>query len=76
MIFEDGEVRVTQPLDLYQGPIYTKTVDNKEYAQLMEHIYQITAGRREDYINPTVEGSVSWTNIQSLELGFEAAWDA
>ena len=29
MIFEDGEVRVTQHLDLYQGPRYTETVDSR-----------------------------------------------
>ena len=32
MIFEDGEVRVTQPLDPYQGPRYTETMDNREDA--------------------------------------------
>ena len=32
IIFEYGEVKVTQPLDPYQGPRYTETVDNREDA--------------------------------------------
>ena len=59
MIFEDGEVRVTQPLNPCQGPQYTKKIYNKEDAQLLDHLYQMTAGKREDYINPTIGGTVS-----------------
>jgi len=36
----------------------------------------LTAGKREDYINPMAGGSVSWRSIQSSEIGSEAAWDA
>ena len=75
MIFKDEEIRVTQPLDPYQGQRYTETVDNMEDAQLLDHLYQMTAGRREDYINPIAEGFVSWRSIQSSELGMEIAWD-
>lgn len=39
MIFEDGEVRVVQPLNPYQGPQYTETVDNREDAQLLDQLY-------------------------------------
>ena len=39
MIFEDGEVQVTKPLDPYQGLRYTETVDNREDAQMMDHLY-------------------------------------
>lgn len=75
MIFEDGEVRVTQPLDPYQGPRYTKMVDNREDAQMMDHLYQMIAGKRDDYIKPTVTGSVSWQSLQSSKLGSELAWE-
>ena len=75
MIFEDGEIRVTQPLNPYQGPRYIETVDNREDAQLLDHLYQMTARRREYYINPIAEGLVSWRSIQSSELGSEIAWD-
>ena len=75
MIFEDGEVRVTQPLDPYQGLRYTEIVDNREDAQLFENLYQMTAGKREDYINLTTTDSVSWRSVQSSELGLEIAWE-
>ena len=39
MIFEDGEVRVTKPLDPYQGPRYTETIDKREDAQLLDQLY-------------------------------------
>lgn len=32
--------------------------------------------KREDYINPTVGGYVSWRSIQNLEDGLEVVWDA
>ena len=63
MIFEDGELRVTQPLNPYQCPRYTETVDNREDAQMMDHLYQMTAGKREDYINTTATGSISWRSV-------------
>ena len=75
MVFEDKDIRVTQPLYPYQVSRYTETMDNREDAQLLDHLYQMTAGRREDYINPTAEDSVSWRRIQSSELGSEIAWD-
>ena len=75
MIFEDGEIRVTQSLDPYQGPRYTETVDNREDAQLLDHLYQMTTGRREDYIKSMEAGSISWRSIQSSKLGSETAWD-
>ena len=59
MIFEDGEFLVTQPLDPYQGPRYTETVDNQEDAHMLDNLYQMKIGKREDYINPTATGSVS-----------------
>ena len=73
MIFEDGEVWGTQPFDPYQGPRYTETVDNREDVWMMDHLYQTTAGKKEEYINPTTIGSVSWRSAQSSELGLELA---
>jgi hypothetical protein len=42
----------------------------------LDHLYTITSGIRDDYINPIVDGSVSWRSIQSenedSELAFES----
>ena len=42
---------------------------------MMDHLYQMTAGKWEDYINLTATGSVSWRSVQSSELGSELAWE-
>lgn len=63
MIFELEGVRVIQPLNLYQGPRFTEPVDNKEDPGMLDQLYRLTTGKREDYINPTTEGSVSWRSI-------------
>ena len=42
---------------------------------MLDHLYQMTAGKREDYINLTATGSVSWRSVQSSELGLELAWE-
>ena len=63
MIFEDGEVQVTHPLDPYQGPRYTEIVDNWEDAQMLDNLYQMILGKWEDYINPTATDSVSWHSV-------------
>ena len=42
---------------------------------MLDNLYQMTAGKREDYINLTATSSVSWRSVQSSELGSELAWE-
>ena len=42
---------------------------------MMDHLYKMTAGKWEDYINPTATASVSWRSVQSSELGSELTWE-
>ena len=42
---------------------------------MMDHLYQMTVGKQDDYINPTTTGYVSWRSVQSSELGSELAWE-
>jgi len=51
-------------------------MDDREEPGVLDQLYTLTTGKREDYINPTAEGSVSWRSIQSSEASSEAAWDA
>jgi len=76
MIFEAEGPRVIQLLDPYQGPRFTEPTDDKDEPGMLDQLYTLTAGKREDYINPRVKGSVSWRSIQSSEAGSKAAWDA
>lgn len=76
MIFEADGIRVIQPLDPYQGPRFTEPTDDRDEPGALDQLYTLTAGKREDYINPMGGGSVIWRSIQSLETSSEVAWDA
>lgn len=58
MTFEVEGARVIQPLDLYQGPRFTKPTNDKEEPGMLDQQYRTTTGKREDYINQIAEGSV------------------
>lgn len=75
MIFEAG-LRVIQLLDPYQGPMFTEPMNVREEPWMLDQLYTLMTGKREDYINPTAGGSVSWRSVQSSKVGSKAAWDA
>ena len=62
--FEDDEMRVVVPLNLLEGQRYVELVFNKGKVDHIDSIYNITA-LREDYINPTVDGNLSWRCMSS-----------
>ena len=62
--FKVDGIRFIQPLDSYQGPWFTNPIDDEEEPNILDQLYQITAGNREDYINPTTDGSISWRSVQ------------
>lgn len=64
-----------QPLDPYHGPIFTEPVDNKEESSLLDKIYHLIAGKREDYINPTNNSFIIWISIRSAKVSSKVAWD-
>ena len=59
MTFEDKQIRVIAPLDPFQGPRYIEPIRAEEEVRNMESLYQMTANQS-DYINPTIEGNISW----------------
>jgi hypothetical protein len=76
MTFEVDRIKVVQPLDPYVGPRYTEPMDNNMEGEDLDHLYIVTEGMREDYINPTVDGSVSWRSIQSVDEDSELVFDS
>lgn len=76
MIFEAEGIRVIQPLDPYQGSTFREPVDDKDDLGMLHQLYIVTTGKREDYVNPTAGGFVSWRSIQSSETGSQATLDA
>jgi hypothetical protein len=72
MEFESGEYRVIAPLDPSEREIFIEPtcLDLEEINQLYK-----TTTREEDYINPTVDGVLSWRSITSCafdsDIGLE-----
>ena len=62
-----------QTFDLSQGPRYTEPIDDAFGDNELENIYNMTAGRWEDYVNSTVDGSVSSRSIDSFSFNLEEA---
>jgi hypothetical protein len=62
MTFESGEYKVIAPLDPSEDEIFVEPtcLDLEEINQL----YRTTA-RTDNYINPTVDGLLSWRRIMS-----------
>ena len=59
MTFEDEQIQVIAPLDPLQGPRYIEPIWAEEEGHNIESLYHMTANQS-DYINPTVEGNISW----------------
>jgi hypothetical protein len=67
MKFEAYEIKLVQPLDPCLGPRYIEPVDHNMESEALDQLYTITTGTRTHYINPTVDGSISWRSIQSSD---------
>jgi hypothetical protein len=76
MTFEEDGIKVVQPLYLYVGPPYTEPTENNMEGEDLDEFYTVTIGTRDDYINPTVDGSVIWRSIQSTNEDSEMAFDS
>ena len=59
MTFEAMGIKVVQPLDPYVGPRYIEPTNNNMDEEYLDQLYTITAWKRNNYINYTVDGSVS-----------------
>jgi len=64
MIFEKKSLHLVIPLDSAEGPHYTEPVHDEGSDDALDCIYNITA-RNQDWINPTVEGRISWEHVET-----------
>jgi hypothetical protein len=67
MIFEADGLKLVQPLDPYMGPRYIEPTDNNMESEVIDQLYTITTGMKQDYIKPTTNGSVSCRTLQSAK---------
>jgi hypothetical protein len=63
MTLEDEGIKVVQPLDPYVGSRYTEPTKNYMEGEDLDQLYTVTTRKRNDYINPTSNGLVSWRSI-------------
>jgi hypothetical protein len=59
MKFERDGLSFIAPLDPDEGPRYTEPIQEEDHAYELENIYKLIA-RQQDYINPIVDGNLSW----------------
>ena len=76
MTFEATGIKVVQPLDPYVGPKYREPTNNNMEGEDLERLYTVKIGTRNDYINPTMDGSVIWRSIQSTEEDSKLDFDS
>ena len=57
--FEDDEMRVVAPLDPLEGQRYVEPMFNEGQGDHLDNIYNVIA-LKEDYINPTADGNLSY----------------
>jgi hypothetical protein len=73
MTFESDGMKVTQPLEPYQCPQYSETVDDNMDTNLLDHLYTPNIGKQVGYINPIAYVSISWRSFQSMYEDSEVA---
>ena len=64
MTFEGHNIRIIAPLDPSMNPHYTKPIRAKEEEKEIDEFYKMTV-TQDDYINPTVDGTLSWIYASS-----------
>jgi hypothetical protein len=74
MSFETDTLHMDPPLYPYEGDIYNEPLDEDARIPTIEKIYKITR-HRENYINPTVDGELSWWSVKSYEIDSKYAMD-
>ena len=64
LLFEDSELRVVAPIDMLEGQRYVEPVNNEFQGNYLYNLYNIISSR-DDYINPTIDGNLSWRSVSS-----------
>jgi len=70
MIFEKNSLRIVIPLDPTEGLCYTEPVNDYGNDDHLDCIYKITT-REKDWVNPTVDGQLSWERKSSCTSDFD-----
>jgi hypothetical protein len=66
MIFEVGDLNITTPFDPLEGKRYIESARGND----IENLYNMTS-RMEDYVDLTMDGTLSWRSISSCASDLE-----
>jgi hypothetical protein len=72
MTFEGDGLKFIAPLDHSEGRRYTEPIREEDHAYDLENIYKLTE-RKQDYINPTAYGNLSWKSDSTFSSDSEEA---
>jgi hypothetical protein len=72
MTFEGDGLRVIAPLDPDKGQRYREPIRAEDHAYELENIYKLKS-RKQDYINPTTDGNLSWRSDNACSSNSEEA---
>lgn len=67
MDFEYDGFRVSFSLEIYFGPTYTEAAQEALESNVIDQLYRLTTRKCFDYINPTIDGFVSYRSIQYMD---------
>jgi hypothetical protein len=70
--FERDGLRVIAPLDRDEVQRYIDPIREEDHAYELENIYKLTT-KQQDYINPTVDGNLSWRSDNACSSDSEEA---
>jgi hypothetical protein len=73
MSFEIDTLHVVSPLDPYEGYRYNDPINEEAWILVIKNIYKITRCN-DDYINPTVDGELSWRSVKSYDTVLNMPW--
>ena len=71
MAFEGHNIKIIAPLHPSMDPCYTEPIRPEEEAKKIDDFYKMTR-TQDDYINPTVDGTLSWLYASSYTSNSEA----
>lgn len=74
MSFKSKYLRVVKPLDLDKGNKYVELLREELNDFELNNFYKVTVWC-EDYINPIVDGKLSWTSIISCSFDSNDAFE-
>jgi hypothetical protein len=72
MKFEGDGLWVIAPLDPDEGHRYKEPISEEDHTYEIENIYKLTA-RQHDYINPTIDGNLSWRSDNACSSDLDEA---